>query len=311
MSGYVRHLFLSVVLVMTAAAGIGYLVGSSDRRGAPKGAIETLSAANILVEYPSSWQRTAPALDIPGLSMANAVALAPRGHGARAGLIIGQLGEGEASPLPGSFMARVGQLPNTQVVNLPEIQAYKYAEVNVPGFDPKLTIYSIPTLPSGDGTVLTCYASAALVSYMRACQQIVATVTMVDQAQHYEELTPEPAYAQKLRSSLETLNKQRVAFRREMAARTTPATAQRVASRLGEAFAVAGASLSTLQPPLAVQRAQTALSDSISTAREAYAVLAVAAAENSAPRFAAARADVYGAEASVNGALERFKLLAY
>ena len=272
--------------------------------------MRTLSAASVLLEYPSGWQRTAPAPEIPGLSLANAVALAPRSDGAQVGLLVGQLPEGQASPLPGSFVAHIGQLPDTQVVNLLEIQAYKYAELRIPGFGRKLTIYSIPNPPNGDGTVLACYAAAAFSSYMRACQQIVATATLVGQVQLYG-LTPEPTYARELSTSLEVLNGQRVASRREMAARATPATAQRVATRLAEAFASAGASLSALEPPSAAHQAQTTLSDSISRAHEAYTALGAAAGEESSTRFAAARTQVYQAEASVNSALEGFALLGY
>ena len=310
MDGYIRPLSGSVVLLLAAAAIIGYLTGNSHSSGASKGATRTLSAASVLLEYPSGWQRTAPATEIPGLSLVNAVALAPRGDGAQVGLLVGQLPEGGAGPLPRSFVDHVGQLPDTQVVNLLEIQAYKYAEPSIPGFERKLSIYSIPNPPNGDGTVLACYVSAAFSSYMRACQQIVATVTLVGQSQLYE-LTPEPTYARELNTSLEALNGQRVALRREMAARATPATARRVATRLAEAFASAGASVSALEPPLAAHRAQATLWDSISRAHEAYAALAAAAGAENTAGFPAARTQVYEAEASVNNALEGFALLGY
>jgi hypothetical protein len=309
MNGYIRPLSASFVVLLAAAAGIGYLAGHSHSSGASKGAVRTLSAASVLLEYPPGWQRTTPAPEIPGLSVINAVALAPRGNGAQVGLLVGQLPEGEASPLPASFVANDGQLPDTEVVNLLEIQAYKYAKLSVPGFGRKLTIYSIPN-PNGHGTVLACYASAAFASYMRACQQIVATVTLVGQFQQYG-LTPEATYARGLSGLVEALNRQRVASRREIAAQATPATAQRVATGLAEAFAGAGASLSALEPPSAAHQAQVDLSDSISRAHEAYAALGAAAGEQSSARFAAARAEVYEAEAGVNGALEGFALLGY
>ena len=310
MTSYIRSLPASVVVLLAAAAIVGYLAGHSDSSGASKRAIRTLSAANVLLEYPSDWQRSTPTPEIPGLPVANAVVLAPRGDVAQAGLLVGRLPEGEASPLPESFVARVGQLPDTQVVNLLEIQAYKYAEPGVPGFERKLTIYAIPAPANGDGIVLACYASAAFSSYIRACQQIVATATLVGQSQLYE-LTPQPAYARQLSASLEALNGQRVALRREMDARATPATAQRVATRLAEAFDSAGASLSALEPPAAAHQAQTTLSHAISRAHEAYAALAAAAGEEGSARFPAGRAQVYEAEASVNSALEGFALLGY
>jgi hypothetical protein len=298
------------LIIFLALVAIGYLAGSSDSRGTAKTAMRTLSAANVLLEYPSRWRRAAASPQIPGLSVSNAVVLAPQGESAPVGLLVGQTSEREASPLPASFLARMAHPPETQIVNLLEIEAYKYSDVSIPGFGRTLTIYSIPNPLNGSGTVLACYAPAADSSDMRACQQIVATATLVGQSQLYE-LTPEPAYARELSSSLAALNGQRVALRRELAARTAPATAQRAASRCAEAFAIAGTSLSALEPPSAVHQAQTALADSISTARDAYAMLASAAAETNAARFALARNDVYQAEASVNGALERFALLDY
>ena len=96
-----------------------------------------------------------------------------------------------------------------------------------------------------------------------------------------------------------------------MAARAAPATAQRLAASLAEAFVGAGASLSALEPPLAAREAQTMLSDSISRAHEAYETLAAAAGSESTALFAVARTKVYEAEASVNGALASFALLGY
>jgi hypothetical protein len=309
MNGYRRPFSATVALLLAAAAILGYLAGHSRSNGGSREEMLTLSAANVQLEYPSSWQRSSAAPAIPGLSMADATALAPRGDGAQVGLLVGQLPEGEPSPLPGPFVAQMRQLPDAEVVNLAEIQAYRYAQLSIPGFDRALTIYAIPD-PGGEGTVLACYSSARFSDYLRVCQQIVETVTRVGQDQLYE-LTPEPAYARELSASLGMLNVQRVAVRREMGTRATPATVQRLAARLAEAFASAGASLSALEPPLATHQAQTTLSDSISRAHEAYDALAAATGDESTARFAIARTQVYEAEASVNSALERFALLGY
>jgi hypothetical protein len=309
MHRYGRPLPTTVVSLLVAAAIVGYLAGHSHSSGASGEKTLTVSAANVLLAYPSGWRRAAAVPEIPGLPMAHAVALAPHGDVAQAGLLAGELPGGEASPLPGPFVARLRQLPDTEVVGLVEIQAYKYAGLSVPGFDRNLTLYAIPN-PGGDGTVLACYSSAAFSAYMRTCQQIVATLTLVGRSQLYE-LTPEPTYARQLSGLLGVLNAQRVAMRRELGARATPTTVARLAARLAEGFANAAASLSALEPPQATGQAQSTLSAALSHAREAYAALAAAAADESTARFALARRQVYEAEAGVDHALEGFALLGY
>ena len=303
-----RPLSTTVVVLLAAAAIIGYLAGHSRASGASGEQIHTVSAS-VLLDYPSAWRPVSAAPGIPGLSLTDTVVLAPHGRPAQVGLLVGRLSGGEPSPIPGPFVARMREFPDTEVVNLVEIQAYRYARLSIAGFERKLTVYAIPN-PGGDGTVLACYASAVFAAYMRACQQIVATATLVGQPPLYE-LTPEPAYAHRLSASLEELDGQRVALRREMGVRATPAITQRLAARLAESFANAAASLSALEPPSATRQAQNALANSLLHAREAYSALAVAAGEQSTTRFAAAREHIYEAEAAVNSALESFALLGY
>jgi len=309
MNRYGRPFSATAALLLAAVAIIGYLAGNSESTSASRATLLTLSAGNVVLEYPSNWQRTSAVPAIPGLALAKATALAPRGDGAQAGLLVGQLPEGEPGPLPESFVAQLDQLPDAEVVDLIEIQAYKYAQPGIRGFNRKLTVYAIPN-PDGGGTVLACYAPARSSGYMRACQQIVATAILSGQPQLYR-LTPEPAFARELGAALGALDARRVALRRELDTRATPATAQRLAAGLAEAFASAGTSLSALEPLPATHQAQAMLSDSLSRAREAYDALAAAAADKSTARFAVARTQVYEAEASVSSALERFALLGY
>jgi len=304
-----RRLPAVVVTALIAIAIIGYMAGHSRSAAATKEKLLTASIAGLQLDYPSSWQ-TAAAPEIPGLSMAHAAVLAPHGDAAQAGLITGQLPAGEPSPLPAPFVARMLRLPETTVVSLLEVRAYRYSGLSIRGFDRNLTLYAIPNPGGADSTALACYASAALAADMQTCQQIVATLTLVGQSQSYD-LTPEPAYARLLSASIATLDGQRVALRREMSARVTPPTLQRLATRLAAAFGVAATSLAALEPSTATGQAQIVLSSSILHARDAYRALAAAAGAASLPRMAAARQQVYEAETSVDNALESFALLGY
>jgi hypothetical protein len=233
--------------------------------------------------------------------------LAPGGEASHAGLVAGQLAGGEASPLPPSFVASMSRLPTTAVVDLLEVQAYRYAQLAIPGFSQSLTLYAIPN-PAGNETVLACYAAAAFSEELRQCDQIVATVTLAGQAQSYD-LTPVPAYARELSSSIAGLNGQRLDLRRMMGSGASPAAVAALAGRLAARFAETGAGLSTLDPSLVARRAQAALSKAIVGARRAYTALAAAAGSPS--RSQLARQQVYEAEAAVNAALADFSLLGY
>jgi hypothetical protein len=191
-------------------------------------------------------------------------------------------------------------------VDLLEVQAYRYAQLEIPGFSQSLTLYAIPN-PAGNETVLACYAAAAFSDQLRACKRIVATVTLAGQAQSYD-LTPEPAYARELSSSIAGLNEQRLDLRRMMGSGASRAAVAALASRLAARFAGTAAWLSTLEPALVARRAQSALTKAIVRAGRGYTALAAA---GSPSRSQLARQQVYEAEADVNAALADFSLLGY
>jgi len=304
-----RNLPIALVPVLVVVAIIGYMAGHARSRAAPAEKSRTIVAGSVLLDYPSNWRPAGAAPQIPGLSIAHPVVLSPDGDAAHAGLITGQLPGGEPTPLPARFIAHVRQIPDTEVVDLPETQAYGYARLSIQGFSRMLSIYALPS-PGGNTTVLACYASVAFSAYMRTCEQIVATLTLVGQQPSYD-LTPEPGYAGRLSASIGALDRQRVALRGEMRSGAPPPTVQRLATRLATGFANAGASLALLEPSLATDQTQATLSRSILRARDAYTALAAAATAGSPARFAAARTQVYEAETSVNAALESFALLGY
>jgi hypothetical protein len=309
MHAFDRSLPTVMAPILAVVAILGYMAGHDRSRAASGEKSRTIFTTSVLLDYPSDWQPAAAAPGIPDLSIAHPVVLAPDGDAAHAGLLTGQLPGGEPSPLPRRFLARMRRLPDTEVVDLPETQAYRYARLSIPGFDRMLSLYAIPN-PGGNPTALVCYASAAFSAYMRTCEQIVATLTLVGQPPSYG-LTPEPGYARRLSASIGVLDGQRVALRREMRPGAVPGTVQRLATRLAAGFANAAASLSLLEPSFATDQAQAALSRSILRTRDAYAALAAAATAESPSRSAAARRQVYEAETSVNAMLESFALLGY
>jgi hypothetical protein len=299
-----------MVFLLVAVAFLGYQVGHKRSHATPEVKNRTISTASISLTYPPGWRPAAAAPTIPGLSLAHPVVLAPDGDAAHAGLVTGQLPANEPSPLPGRFLAAIGSLPNTEVVDLVETQSYRYGRLHVKGFDRAISLFTIPN-PGSNPTALLCYASAAFSAEMRTCEQIVAKLTVVGQPPNYD-LVPESGYAGRLGASIGALDEQRVKLRSEMSSGVAPATVQRLATRLAAGFAHAAASLLLLeQPSLAAGQEQAALSRSLLRARDAYTALAAAAAGESSPRAAAARKQVDEAERDINTALENFALLGY
>lgn len=304
-----RRLLVLPGIVLVLAALLGYLLGRRSAPSATREATLTASAAGVLLQAPAHWRSTSASEQIPGLSLRNAVALAPGGDPAGAGLLAGALPAGQPGPLPSAFTTRLRGQPNTSVVSLQEAQAYRYTNLSLAGFTDSLVLYVVPN-PGGAPTALACYASAAQAAELEACQRIVATLTLAGRTQSYD-LTPQPEYAQRLSAAISPLTATRSTLRAQMSTNASPELLQRDAAKLERAFAAAATSLSGLETTLATGQAQAALSGAILQARTAYTALSSAAAGRSQAAYVQARSQVQRAEAGVNAGLEDFALLGY
>jgi hypothetical protein len=266
-------------------------------------------AASVLLESPRGWQAAPAAPAIPGLQLTRAIAFAPGGDAAQAGLLTGLAAAGEPAPLPGSLLARLGAPPAAEVVVLPQSEAFRYTGLAPSGYDRRLTVYAIPN-PGGNPTILACYAPAAQASFMRACEGVVTTLRPVGQTTSTP-LKPEAEYGARVSAAIRALDRQRTALRRKMAAGTPEGTVGALATRMSARFAHAAAALAAIEPPLVAGQAQAAVVRSLIGARDAYRALATAAANGGASGYEAARAQVEAAEAGVGRALEGFALIGY
>jgi hypothetical protein len=301
---------IAVVPVLVAAAILGYVAGHSganSESGAERA--RTAKAMNVLVEYPRGWRPVSGSSPIPGLSLKGERLLAPRGDASTAGLLVGQLASDGAAPLPVALLERVRSQPQTAVVELAEVQAYRYARLRVRGFEHTLTVFVVPGA-GGRSTALACYAASDTSPNMRACEEAAASATIAVQPPTLS-LNPERSYASAISTAIGRLDRLRVALKGDLRPQASAATAERLARQLAGGYAAAGATLSTLEPSAASQRAQVALSEAIGRARAGYAALAAAAGERSASAYADAQRRIATAEGAVDRALENFVLLGY
>jgi hypothetical protein len=298
----------SVVPVLIAVAILGYLLGHSSGTG---GTSENRAAVGgeVALGYPRGWRMARTASGIPQLSVAHVVVVAPGGAAEHAGLMLGLLPADELAPLPKRFVATLGRIPSPEIVDLIETQAYRYSRLSVPGYGRALTLSVIPN-PGRQPTLLACYASPGYASQMRECEQSVTTVTTAGASQGLE-LTPEPVYAKAISNAISALDRLRASLRGELRPDVSVATAQQLASELGDGFAVAAQALDRLYPPASVEPAHAALTGAIRRAHEGYVALADAIGESNATRYEAAHNVVDKAEAAIDSALASFVLLGY
>jgi len=287
-----RRLPPFAVPILLAVAIFGYLAGHRHVPAASGETTRIASRANILLEYPSSWQQVAAVVPIPGMSIAHPLLLAPGGDSAHAGLLSGQLAGGEPSPLPARFLALMREIPHVEVVDLLDGQGYRYSRLSLPGYGRILDLYVIPNAGESP-TVLACYASQAFSAYVPRCEQIVAKLTLTGQSSTYD-LTPDTTYAHQLGALIEGLNRERLTLRRSMHLDATPAAVGSLATTLADRFAAVSTSLAVLEPPQVAGPAQAALAGSVLRARDAYRSLAAAALAQSPSRAATARGQVRG-----------------
>jgi hypothetical protein len=304
-----RNLPFAVIPLFVAVAVIGYAAGHLRSGGTADESKRTATSAHVLIEYPAGWKRVLGGARIPGLAIAHAQLIVAARPGANAGLIVGTLPAGELGPLPRDFVAGLKQLPQTAVVELVEGQAYRYTHFSGPGFALPLTLFVIPN-PGGDPTALACYAPSPASPFMHACEGIVSGVTVVGQSQIFQ-LTPEAGYAAKIGMAIASLDRLRVALKRELHPQISSTRAHQLATQLADGFAKAGGSLSQLEPSPTVALLQKALSTAMKRAQGGYRSLAAAAVERSLSAYTDAQKRISDAEADVDRALENFVLLGY
>jgi hypothetical protein len=308
---------LLVVLLLGTVAILGYLIGGRSSNASPPETMREASNAATRLTYPaaSGWTPASAALAIPGISIAQPLAIAPRGDAAQTGLIVGQLLGSESSPLPSKLLEGLRETPATDVVDLSNTQAYRYSQASLSGSDRHLTLYTIPT--SADTTeAIVCYAPAASTGRLHACEQLAGTLSIAAgrpqaEVHAFQTLTPQAGYGSQIRAAVARVNQLLGTIRPEIRPNILRTTASGSAKRLSEGLAAAAASLAALRPPAAAAGANAALSTSLTSTGTAYAALSGALLAESTPRYDAARSRIDTAEAALSAAIKNITLLGY
>lgn len=307
---------LSLLLVapaLLAVAIAGYLIGHRHPSARSSAAAHEASNGVVSVDYPAGWKPAHSVPAVPGLAVGLPLVLAPAGDTGRAALVIGQLTVGHADPLPTSFLADLSGVPDAEVVDLPNGQAYRYSQLAAPGFATGFTLYAIPETSTSE-TVALCYAKTPSASAMRACEGIIATLTLVSPAVEVQAggyLTPKASYARAVKAAVEELDRQRRELRPGILPGAARASVAELATSLAEDFSHANTSLAVVQPPPAALSAHHELLEALSEGQRSYAALATAVDGGDSSAYAAAQTQIDSAEAALSSSLQSFALIGY
>ena len=260
------------VVIIAAAAFAGSRLGSSSATGEPK-ATNVAAGGPLRVSFPSTWGTGAGSAAVPGVTLADPVALAPTGAaGADAAMLAGML-PASVALLPSRLRAQLTTEPSpAQIVKLEKTQAYRYAGLRPSGGRTALTLFIVPTRSGRVAMVCSAPVNAPR-SVTTGCGRIVSSATVDGAA---TDLQPDAAYARALSQLLGRLAAtERTQLPRLGAARTS---AQQVAPARALAAAASAARLAAgrLKAPLAIAPADAAIASALSARAAAYRSLAAA-----------------------------------
>jgi Protein kinase domain len=288
--------------LLVALAVVGFLIGRGGSSEGDGESSQPVAAGALTIDSPSGWQPAGAAFEVPGLRLGDGVTLAPDGEAGDGVLAAGTTDARNAALLPASFLERLGKAPpRDDPVELGELEAYRYADLEARGLRRPLTVYVAPT-SEGVATVACAGSSGGREGgSLSECEGAAATLSLTSGTAF--PLGGGERYFKQLDATIDTLNatrrKQTAALRQTSTANGQAGAADRLASAYRRAArAVADSEVS---PELA--RANARLAAALSGAREAYAKLAGAARRDDRAAYRAASGQVSQAEARVRAAL--------
>src|SRR4051812_27058143 len=306
-----RGLRVGFGIAAVTAVFLGIVVGGAGKGGTDEssGGTPTNAASNADVEalFPAGWSTASRAPAIPGMTVSDAVAMAPRDGGQN--VVVGEVKQGAANStlLPTRFLSALaldpGEVPPRQPVRLAraKLQAWRYENLRPRGLAKPVTIFTAPT-SAGVATV-------ACVDPGADCEAIANTLKL--KAGTAFPVGPSKAYAAALGKRLSGLNKQVRAGRTALRRAKTPKAQAAAVGRLAAAYTGASAAISRLDVSPADQATQAQLAKALKGTGQAYRRLAAAAGSGRKAAFAKARAGARRNEQAVAGALRGLQAAGY
>jgi serine/threonine-protein kinase len=294
-------------LVVIVAAVVGAIVGGGSGGTTSAPYSNSASAGVIELSFPTGWERGASAPAIPGLTLADPIALVPTTPGSSSALVAGTTTATGPTLLPAALTAQVpGGLPAAKPVRLGDVDALSYAGLSARGGPSSLVLYAVPTTA---GVVTIACTGPPAAATTTTCQRIAATLHVMGATAY--PLGPDAAYAATLTHTFTTLSSARASGEAALAAAKTPGAQSAAAAKLSSAYAAAAASLAGLRLSPAVARINAQLSAALSSLSRDYARVSHAAARSDQTGYRLASAAIARDGAQLTSTLSGLRSAGY
>jgi serine/threonine-protein kinase len=306
-----RALSIGIAAVALVLAGVGFFVGRGNapenRRTITAPANRTIQSGGITISAPVAWARQAKATALPGLSLTNTLALAPKGSSG--GFLAGNVARAWPTFLPSSFRRTVGEraVRRHEIVQLGRLSAFRYARLSPRGFDGVVTVYTVPQ-PKGATTIVACYGRASAPELSK-CDAIAASLQLAN-AEPYP-LEPSTQYAAVLNSAFRPLDTARKRALSALRSATTQRQQAAAADTVKAAYGRAVRRLRGAKPTAYVRPAHARILGALQRTQNSYARLAGAARSGDRGRYDGARRLIRTNEATLDREVARLKELGY
>ena len=288
---------------------VGFLLGGGSSGGG-EAFTNSASAGNVELSFPAAWQRIASAPAIPGLALAQPLALAASGGGSSAErLVAGEAKASGPSLLPSAFASALGApLPHAEAVRLGSIEAYRYRGLSVHGLPGPVTLYAIPTA-NGVTTVACLSSSTAAGATVSQCEQIAATLKLNGTTAFG--LAPSSQYAAALGHIFSTLQSTVSADSARLHAASSASAQATAAAQLAGAYAAAASAVAHLSVSPAVESVNASIASSLAAVAHDYTALAAAARAGDEAGYARASRAIAADRARATAAIAALRRAGY
>jgi hypothetical protein len=293
-------------VVAIAAAIVGFLAGGSGGGGSdvPENN-SSASSGPVALTFPNTWQQGGGPAPIPGYKFENAISLEPKAGTAGGSLSAGTVNANTPTLLPEAFLSALGGAPpKADAVQLGDLQAYRYKDLQPKGYPNQLNIYAVPTT-AGVVTVACSSAGAQAPTFENDCERVASTLTLSGDAKAFPLGVPK-AYVDGLNAALEKLQTQRKAALSKLKSAKTPAAQASASRQAAAAYAGAIKSHPKSVPPQVAQ-ADAKILAALRDGQKGYTTMAAGAAADNKSRYRQGTSQVKKADAALEKALKQLE----
>ena len=298
-----RPLAIGIAVAALVAVGVAaLLIGGADKSSSSPRLSTSVSGSTVAFRAPGTWESSiANPTAVPGMKLEGAVAAAPVGEPA-SGATAGNTEATGEHLLPPAFVAWLeGPLPEPDAVDLGQLEALRYRDLDLRGAEGEVTVYASPTT-AGVAT-LVCAAGEGKPVDDETCDEIATTLTLT--RGRALPLAVPAATEHRIAATVNSLDRERRLGRRRLQHAADVEAQVAAATALAGSFRAAAKELDGIQAGPALAGEVDATSAAARAAAEAYEELAEATRSGDRKTYREAAGQVETAENQLQAALTK------